>query len=264
MNYRLAFLSGATSGLGERLSILLADRGIPLLLTGRNEEVLKKLQEQLQRKVPVTIIPANLCSSIDMENLLQALQKHAPDLIINCAGIGLYGDILSFPLEKQMEILQVNMQALTAISIEAARALKEQHKTGTIVNISSTAGFFTYPSFALYAASKRFVRDFSLAFDEELSPFGIRVLVCVPGCFESSFRQRAGGSLSLQGQMSLDTTAHLLLQQIEAKKGLQTIHLGYRILCFIASNLLPKRWVSRWLRKRIFLLLQKNTSSLRS
>jgi len=251
LNYHLAFISGATSGLGKELSYLLAQKKIPLLLTARKESALLDLQKELKEMTSVLIFPADLSSSSDLALLLQMISRHEPDLIINNAGLGLYGDILSFSLEEQMQMIQVNIDALVRISIESARILKLKNKKGTILNISSMAGHFIYPHFSLYAASKRFVEHFSLSLDAELSSHNIRVLTSILGRFASPFFQKAvKGSVNLNSWdvMSLPKTAKIVLRQIEKQKKTAIIDYRYKLLQFF-SYFVPQRIIVLLLKK---------------
>ena len=256
MTPRLAFISGAGSGLGKELAFLLAQKKIPLFLTSKDPGKLEAVEKQLQGLTSVFSAPADLTVQKDIDHLLELIRQKAPDLVINNAGCGLYGEVLSFTLDQQMKILKINIDALLQISIESARILKEEKETGTIMNIASAASFFTYPSFALYAASKRFVKEFSLSFDEELSSHGIRVLTCLPGRFQSDFRYNASShkqkspSSPSWDTMSLRSTAEKILKQIEQKKRCKTIDWRYQIACHIAL-LLPRRWLAKLLKKGI-------------
>ncbi len=251
MNYKLAFISGATSGLGKELSFLLAKKKIPLFLTGRDLSLLLELQKELQSETSVLIAAADLSSPSDTKQLLEDFKIHTPDLIINAAGLGFYENVLSTSLEKQMLMVQVNIEALSQISITAARLLKEQGRKGTIMNISSAAAHYTYPSFAIYAASKRFVRDFSLSFDYEVSKYGIRVLTCLPGRFHSAFKQKSCGIPSTPSwdTMSLKKTALHVLKQIETQKQDSIFDFRYKILRFI-SFFIPSTLIAKILTKK--------------
>lgn len=253
MNYQLAFITGATSGLGKELAFLLAKKGIPLLLTGRQETALHSLQKELENLTSVTVFPADLFSPSDVENLLQKLSTHKPDLVINNAGIGFYGDIFSFSLEEQMQIIQINIDTLVRISLKSAHILKEEKRPGTILNISSMAGHFIYPYFSVYAASKRFVEHFSLSLDAELSQIGIRVLTSILGRFASPFFKKARGPISLDSWdvMPLSKTAKHVLNQIEKQKSSCIIDYRYKILQLL-SYIVPKK---------ITLAILKRTSS---
>ncbi len=254
MTPKLAFITGAGSGLGKELAFLLAKKKIPLFLTSKDPHKLEDVKKQLESQTSIFTLAADLTLQKDLDHLLQVLREKEPDLVINNAGFGLYGEVLSFSLDQQMKMLKINVDALTAISIESARILKEKKSSGTIMNIASAASFFTYPSFALYAASKRFVKEFSLSFDEELLPYGIRVLTCLPGRFQSDFRYKASSHKSSSSPswdtMSLRSTAEKVLLQIEQKKRCKTIDWRYQIFCHLAL-LLPRRWISKLLKKGV-------------
>jgi short-subunit dehydrogenase len=173
--------------------------------------------------------------------------------VINSAGIGFYGDILSYPLEDQLAIIKLNVEALSAITIEAARSLQRKNLKGTILNVSSAAANYTYPGFALYAASKRFVKEFSLSFDLEVSKYGIRILTALPGRFASPFLQKASSPKEFREKkswdiMSLEKTADLILQQIQKQKKSLIIDFRYRILAFF-SLFVPQIILAKILKK---------------
>ncbi len=251
---KLAFISGAGSGLGKELAFLLAKEKIPLFLTSKDPAKLEAVKKELEVLTEVFTVPADLFIQKDLDQVLDAIRLKTPDLIINNAGLGLYGDVLSFSLEEQMKILKVNVDALVQISIESARTLKENNQKGIIMNISSAASFFIYPSFAVYAASKRFVKDFSLSFDEELRPFGIRVLTCLLGRFHSDFRYNASSHKSVSSlswdTMPLKSTAENILIQIRQEKGCKTIDLRYQIFCTL-SYLIPRRLLAKFLKRGV-------------
>lgn len=248
MNSSLAFISGATSGLGKELAYRLAKEKVPLFLTARKEEELLLLQEELSSLTQVQICPADLTLPSDMKNLLEQISLHTPDLVFHAAGLGLYGNCLSFPLDKQRTMIQVNIDAAFQITYTAAKALRKIGKKGTIVQIGSMAAHFLYPRFALYAASKRCIEDLCLSLDEELRCFGIRVLVAVPGRFVSPFLQKSYRSIAENSwsMIPLEKVATLILRQVEKQKKRKVIDFRYKIL-YAVSLLIPKRLLARYL-----------------
>lgn len=251
----LALITGASSGLGEALAKLLAHEKIPLLLTGRNKDALQKLKQELSPLTQVEIFAADLSIDEERSTLLKEIAQKAPDLVVNSAGLGLYGEVLRYPLKEQMQILKVNLEALTEVSIESARALKERNKTGTIMNISSAAGFLHYPSFTLYSSSKAYVTHFSQSFDAEMKRYGIRVLASCPGKIATSFRLRASSGLDIRKgdfkSMPVEKAAYLIWQQIQKKKPCEIIDTSYKVLIFIARFLIPKRLREKLLQQEI-------------
>lgn len=250
---QLALVTGATSGIGESLARLLAQKDFELLLTGRNEEKLRKLQEELQHDVPVEVMQIDLEKSEDCSSLIKAIHTKAPDLVINNAGYGLYGEALTYSTESQKKLLQVNGMAVLEITLEASRTLISKNKSGIILNVSSAAAFQIIPDFAVYTASKAFVNNFSQAFDIEMAPYGVRVLTACPGMVATNFRERAGGH-ETEGKQTraLDPVyvAEEIWHQIKKKKPLKIIDWKYHVLTFL-SHLFPKAWKTKTLRRSI-------------
>ncbi len=239
----LALITGASSGLGKALAYALSERGIALILTARNEEKLKEVALDLPSSTQ--IVRCDLSRSEDRKELVELIKKQEPDLIINNAGFGLYGPVLSHPVADLEEIVEVNAQALMELSIEGARTLLAAKKKGTILNISSATAFFPFPTFCVYAAAKAFVNSFSQAFDSEMKKHGIRVLTVCPGQIDTDFRKRASGNFPQKKNsltMSPETAAKLILGQLDRPKALSIIDWRYR--CAIAiAKLLPQRFL---------------------
>lgn len=251
--YQLALVTGATSGIGHALSHLLADQGTALILTGRRQDELQNLQEALKPKVEVQIIAVDLSQREDRRKLIDILHHQAPDLVINNAGFGLYGEALSYATEEQVKILEVNGVATLELTLEAARALVSKDKQGVVVNVSSAAAFHVFPYFAVYAASKAFVNQFSQALDDEMQTYGVRILTACPGMVETHFQERAGGSLDYSKEMEVMTPEFMakeIWQQIQHLQPLSIINWKYCLATYL-SYFLPRSWVTALLKRNI-------------
>lgn len=201
-HFTKALITGATSGLGKALSLFLAKKNIELILTSRHTESLA----------------IDLSNKEERKALLEEISLQKPDLIINNAGFGLYGNSLDLPLKQQLEMIEVNISALVEISLHASKELIQAGKKGTILNISSAGAFFPFPTFSVYCSSKSFVNSFSLALDSELKTQGVRVLCACPGQIATDFRNRASQGHPQQPDhhtMSVDTAVRHLWKQIE-------------------------------------------------
>lgn len=248
---KLALITGASSGLGKALSHLLSKRGIPLILTARNEEKLKKAALDLPSSTQ--ILRCDLTHPEDRKELIRLIRKRQPDLIINDAGFGLYGPALSQQMRDLQDMVEVNISALMEISIEAARTLVKVKKKGTILNISSAAAFFSYPTFCVYAATKAFVNSFSLGFDKEMKKLGVRILTSCPGQIDTDFRKRASGNFPQKKDritMTAESAAELILKQVALGKALSIIDWRYR-LAIALSRILPQSFLQALLEKNI-------------
>lgn len=255
--HKLALVTGATSGIGEALCRLLAAKGIHLIITARSVSTLEILKEvlTLRYQINVHVVPADLSQKEDRQRLIEQIHTLAPDLIINNAGYGLYGDALTHHTSEQMGILEVDVAAVLQLSLEAARTMVSKGvKPGTIINVSSAAAFYIFPALAVYAASKTFVNRFSESFDQEMQPHGVRVLAICPGSVATGFVQRAGGEENKYKErvkpMTPEFVAEAIWHQIQHPEPLKIINWKYRALTAL-SRLIPKKWLARILHQQI-------------
>jgi hypothetical protein len=244
-----ALITGATSGIGAALARLLA-RHIPqLFLTGRNATALTQLVTSLPNAQGYT---CDLAQPDQRLQLIELIHREAPGLVINCAGSGLYGNPLHYETQASLETVELNVQALMEITIEAARTYVAKGKRGTIMNVSSVAGVMPMPGYAVYAATKAFVNSFSEAFDVEMRPQGVRVLAACPGEVNTQFRVRSSADVELQHSamaMSADFAAKEIWWQIQRGKAVHIFDWRYRVAA-IVRHLVPKRWLYKYIQKR--------------
>ncbi|HEY1663065.1 MAG TPA: SDR family oxidoreductase [Verrucomicrobiae bacterium] len=195
-------ITGASSGIGLELAKFFAaenapDGGSRLILVARNKSALEALAQELtsQYKAQVTVLPADLSlpdTPTQIFNELQAANIHV-DVLVNNAGFGAIGPFAQLPMERQLEMIQVNIAALTALTrlflpgmIRAGR--------GGILNVGSVAGFVTGPGMAVYYATKAFVLSFSEALAAEVQGTGVVVSVLCPGPTSTNFGKVAGSA----------------------------------------------------------------------
>lgn len=252
MKHSLALVTGASSGIGRALCDILAAQGIELMINGRDLDHLEETAKALRSKVPVQVVQADLANRNERRVVVELIRQRAPDLVINNAGLALYNDAINYPTEQQMQILEVNGMALLELTLEAAKALKAAHKKGVIMNISSVAGFFIFPYFSVYAASKSFANSLSQSLDYELSPDGIRVLAACPGMVDTNFRQRSGGTPTVdkRGLMTALFAAEQIWKQINDNKRLNIFNWKYR-LAVLARQFIPQFLYVKILQKNI-------------
>ncbi|MBN4067173.1 SDR family NAD(P)-dependent oxidoreductase [Simkania negevensis] len=241
---RRALVTGASSGLGRQLALLLAQQKIDLILSGRNEERLNAVAAECQKQVDVHRVVGDLVHPSTRALLLDAIVLFAPDLVINNAGMGIYGPALAIPVNEQKTILQLNGEVAMELSIEAARVLIANGQKGVIANISSVTAFFPFPQYAMYAASKAFINSFSLAFDCEVKEYGVRVLTLCPGQIATPFRTVAGNGVKQEhstASMSIESAAKHILRQVKKRKMVDVFDWRYKIV----SVLLKWQWIWR-------------------
>ncbi len=247
MTFQKALITGASSGIGEALAKLLAEKGISLIIHGRDQEKLESLANDLRTLVPVEIVVADLTKPEERTKVIQAIHQAAPDLLINNAGMGLYGEALTFTTEDQMSMFRLNCDALLELTLEGARTLATHRRDGVILNVSSVAGFIPVPHFAIYSASKAFVTHVSESLDEELRLRGIRVLAACPGVVRTNFQKRAmrgGPKLPRQAAvMTPEYAAEQIWKQIESGQSVRTFNWVYRLTSFLVRYAVPRAWL---------------------
>lgn len=253
--FKRALITGASSGIGKAVAELLAAKGINLILVARDLGRLNALEKSLSHLVEVEILSCDLAKSEERREVMELLKKRKPDLIINNAGIGLYGDILKSETKKTLNLLHLNAEAVSELTIEGARTLIEAHLKGVILNVSSVAGFFPFPGFAMYGATKAFVTTFSEALDFEFKDSGIRVLAACPGHTPTRFQKRSGNpGLSKTPSwlvMPVEEVAAEIWEQVEKRQPVRIINWKYRLLKFFTSWCIPKKVLFRRLHQQM-------------
>ena len=193
--YRMALITGATSGIGAAFADALSPE-TGLLLTGRDAA---RLDAAAQRHAvggrTVETLVADLADERSRRSLVAAAQALPIDLFINNAGLGAFGPCLENDRRTEMEMLAVNVTAVVDLThsllpgmIERAR--KTGGRAGMIV-VSSTVGFVPMPMMATYAATKSFELSFGEALAEEMAAAPVDILVLCPGATRTNFFRRA-------------------------------------------------------------------------
>lgn len=189
-------VTGASSGIGLELAKCFAADKSNLILLARNRAALEELAAELRRQhsIEVEVITADLAEPESPQTIFDELKRRGirVDVLVNNAGFGLHGRFAELPLVRQLEIIQVNVAALVALTGLFLPAMIEQKRSG-ILNVGSVAGFLPGPNMAVYYASKAFVQSFSEALFEELRGTGVHVTNLCPGPTESNFSQIARG-----------------------------------------------------------------------
>ena len=148
-----ALITGATSGIGKAIAQEMSRRGISLILTGRNEEALLRMQETLP--VHTEIIALDLAENQAPFTLYEFCRDKHVDILVNNAGFGVFGKFSETALQEELELLQVNVRALHILTKLFLRDFKKRN-FGKILNVASSAGFLTGPLFSSYYASKNY------------------------------------------------------------------------------------------------------------
>jgi short-subunit dehydrogenase len=195
----VALITGASAGIGAELARTFAAHGHELALVARRADRLDALADEIAARGATRplVIPADLERADAADTIAAALAAAGvePQYVINNAGFGLLGLAVNRDRAEQLAMIDVNVRALTALSLAFVDSL-ERHRGG-VLNVGSVAGFLPGPGMAVYYATKAYVLSWSQALHEELKSRGIRVCVLCPGPVPTEFGARAGISRSL-------------------------------------------------------------------
>ncbi|HEX8990178.1 MAG TPA: SDR family NAD(P)-dependent oxidoreductase [Anaerolineales bacterium] len=216
----LVFITGATGGLGKAMAAECASRGWDLYLTDLRRDRLATLATGLERSYGVHVLyeEADLTSSASRMHLFEKLGRDGVRFrgLINVAGTDHEGLFLERRPEEIIAILRLNIEA-TLVVTHALISCRDQAVPFRIINVSSLAAFFSMPVKATYAASKRFLLDFSLALRNELRDQNVTVTVlCPAGLPTNESCIAAIESQGIFGQLTTEDIGKVAHQTIEA------------------------------------------------
>lgn len=193
MDFKIySIVTGATSGIGKALTYKLAREGYNLILVGRNNTRLEKLQKDLLEKYPIEVISFQMDVSdrmhIDKFEKWLEEEKIGIEIFVNNAGVGSFGRFNEVGLTEDMAVVDTNIGGFTYL---LKIVTKHILKGGTILQVASTAAFAPGPYMSVYYASKSYVLSLSMAIQEELKKEGIQVSILCPGPTKTAFQETA-------------------------------------------------------------------------
>jgi short-subunit dehydrogenase len=191
---RVTLITGASAGIGTELARVFASNGHRVALVARREDRLATLAGEITAAggaAPI-VISCDLRQPDVGDKIAAALATQGVEVeyVVNNAGFGLFGNAIEMDRAEQLDMIAVNIRALTDLSLRFSDHLI-RHRGG-ILNVSSIAGFLPGPGMAIYYASKAYVLSFSEGLRAELAPRGVRVTTLCPGPVPSEFQARAG------------------------------------------------------------------------
>ncbi|MCH5194578.1 MAG: SDR family oxidoreductase [Oscillospiraceae bacterium] len=237
-----ALITGASSGIGRDIARILANLGMRLIITGRNTERLEELRMELGRR-RVKIITADISYREECIRLYEEASKYNVDILINNAGFGLYGKFCGTDLERELEMIDVN---ITAVHILTKLFLQDfvKRDKGYILNVASSAGFMPGPFMSAYYSTKNYIVRLTEAIHEELRLDGSHVYIGVfcPGPVDTNFNKTAGVRFALKG-ISSTYAAECAVNGMLARKPL-IIPTASMKAGVVASRLVPDTLLS--------------------
>ena len=186
----IALVTGASAGLGEQFARQLSKRGWALVLAARRKERLEALASELgnARAVEIDLSKAGAAAKL-VRDIAGAGER--VEMLVNNAGFGLHGRLDKADPKRLRQMIDLNCGALTELCRAALPDMVER-RSGSILNVASTAAFQPGPGMAVYFATKAYVLSLSEALHEEVRRFGIKVSALCPGPTRTEFGDVAG------------------------------------------------------------------------
>jgi short-subunit dehydrogenase len=190
---KTALITGASGGIGYELALLFARDGFDCILVARSHEKLNALAARIESefRVKTLVLPKDLSKPSAVDEIYEEISAASMpvDALVNNAGFPVFGLFTETNLDTELEMLQVNVVALTQLTKLFLRGMIER-RYGRILNLASTAAFEPGPLMAVYYASKAYVLSFSEALANELRGTGVTVTTLAPGPTRTGFQKR--------------------------------------------------------------------------
>jgi short-subunit dehydrogenase len=251
-----ALVTGASSGLGVEFARELAALGCNLVLTARRVDRLEILRNELiaQFGISAKTIPVDLFDTLGPQELYDQIKSAGItiDVLVNNAGFGLYGKFFDVDWQREQELLQINIIALTHLARLFAPEMVKR-KFGFILNVASNGAYQATPLYAIYGASKSFVLHFSEALHYELRGTNVKCTALSPATVLTEFHQVAGKRVdNLYARLTKLPATTVARKGIQAMlKGKSSLVPGWKIaLMAWASQRAPRSWstaITGWL-----------------
>ena len=247
---RWAVVTGASSGLGRGLAARLADRGMSLVLTGRNEARLDEAAHHIRRAAPrvrVETVSADLSTRSGVSALLDHVGDRKIEVLVNNAGFGSYGPVTEADLEREADEVAVDVSAVIALARAFLPGMLARG-SGGILNVASAIAFQPAPYQAVYGASKAFVLSFSQALWAEARAAGVAVTALCPGPTRTGFVDALGvdvGHTAIYRRLA-DPEPVIEAGLRALDKGRAVVIPGVRNNVVAASSrFMPREWMTR-------------------
>ena len=208
-------ITGASSGIGRDMARILSEQGHDLILVARRKKKLEDLKKQLNTNVE--IISMDLGSTFNCMKLYNKVKGHV-DVLINNAGFGLFGSFTETNLEKELDMIDLNIKSIHILTKLFLKEFKERN-SGYILNVASSAGFMPGPLMATYYSTKAYVLHFTEAIYQELKEQNSKVHIsCLcPGPVHTEFNKVANVEFNIKGLDSYDVASYAIKKMFQGK-----------------------------------------------
>lgn len=211
-----ALITGASSGIGREFAIKLSEMGYDLILVARRKTKLEKLKKEL--KTNVEIINMDISSTYNCMSLYNQVKKEKIDILINNAGVGIFGKFDETKLDPELDIIDLNIKTVHTLTKLFLKDFKKRN-SGYILNVASLAAFLPGPLMATYYSTKAYVLNLTEAIHEELKQENSNVYIgaLCPGPVDTEFNDVAKVHFSVSAQTPSEVVDYALKKMFRNK-----------------------------------------------
>lgn len=233
-----ALITGASSGMGADMAQVLGNMGYDLILVARRKTRLEQIKRKIKTNVEIIIL--DLSSTFNCVKLYEQVKNQDIDIVINNAGFGVVGEFCETSLDKELDMIDLNVKAVHTLTKLFLSDFRERNK-GYILNVSSSSAFQPGPLMASYYATKVYIFNLTMAIYEELRREDSRVYVgCLcPGPVDTEFNKVAKVEFSLRELNSYKVAQYAIKKMFKRK--LVIIPGKQMKLVYFVSKLIPRR-----------------------
>ena len=235
-----ALITGASSGIGKDIAIVLSKMGYDLILVSRDIEGMTF--KDINTKY--TLINADLSKKEEVINLYQKVKKENIHILVNNAGFGLFGEFKNTDLNEELEMINLNINALHILTKLFLNDFIKKD-SGYILNVSSSAAFQPGPLMSTYYSTKAYVLRLTTSIQEELrkNKSKVKISVLCPGPVDTNFNKRANVKFSIKSTSSKYVAKYSVEKMLKGKQIIiPTLHMKVLIFLnrFVSTRLAAK------------------------
>lgn len=237
-----ALITGASSGLGREFAKELSRLGYDLILVARRKKNLEELKKELTTNVQIIVM--DLSNQNNCISLYEQTKEENISILINNAGFGLFGEFNSTDLNRELEMIDINIKTVHILTKLFLNDFIKRNE-GYLLNISSSASFFAGPLMATYYGTKNYVTRLTEAIYQELKVMKSKVYIGVlcPGPVETEFNKVAGVKFSLHS-LQANTVAHYAITKMFRRKWLILPGIQTRLI-YAFHRIIPRKLLLR-------------------
>lgn len=204
---KVVLISGGSSGVGKYLALDLCMQNCTVIILGRSKE--KLMDVSISSKNKIKYYQMDLNNLDEINKVYSEIEKEYKriDIVINSAGIGIFGELTELDQDRIIECININLTSTILLTSLVAKNMK-LHKSGQIINIESIASTKGFKYGVPYVASKFGLAGFSQVIWQELKEHNIKVASVRPGLINTNFMGDAGKNYDLSSALSLEDIAH--------------------------------------------------------